>query len=265
MIDTHSHVIFGVDDGSLDEATSLGLLKMSAACGVTDLICTPHVLDAGRSLNWETIVKKTKELQEMADAANLPIRLYPGAELEMNWELTDILVKGGGQYCLAGSRYPLIELPVLMIPERMEEFIYELQVRDLIPIIAHPERNQKLMAQPERLLEWLKRGVLLQCNGGSFTGLFGSSAKHNAEMLLQNRVVSFIGSDAHRLERRNTDLTQAVNRLVELAGEAEKKEITELRPRNLLDNTPYSGTVPERLQMLQKETKKKSFWQKIFG
>ena len=64
MIDTHSHVIFGVDDGSPDEATSLGLLKMSAACGVTDLICTPHVLDAGRSLNWETIVKKTKELQE---------------------------------------------------------------------------------------------------------------------------------------------------------------------------------------------------------
>ena len=84
-------------------------------------------------------------------------------------------------------------------------------------------------------------------------------------MLLQNRVVSFIGSDAHRLERRNTDLTQAVNRLVELAGEEEKREITELRPRNLLDNTPYSSTVPERLQMLQKEAKKKSFWQKIFG
>ena len=201
----------------------------------------------------------------MADAANLPIRLYPGAELEMNWELTDILVKGGGQYCLAGSRYPLIELPVLMIPERMEEFIYELQVRDLIPIIAHPERNQKLMAQPERLLEWLKRGVLLQCNRGQLYGLIRQLRKRDPEMLLQNRVVSFIGSDAHRLERRNTDLTQAVNRLVELAGDAEKREITELRPRNI-EQSPYRQLyVPERLQMLQKETKKKSFWQKIFG
>jgi len=263
VIDIHSHVLNGVDDGSPDEATSLGLIRLAAQQGTTDLICSPHVLDAGRSLNWQTITQKTKNLQAKAREAGIKINLYPGAELEMNWELTEILKKGSGDYCLAGSRYVLIELPVLMIPERMEDFIYELQVRELIPLIAHPERHPKLMAHPEVLLTWLKRGVLLQCNGGSFTGMFGRQVQANARMLLENHLVSFIGSDAHRLHIRNTDLGPVRAAIAGQAGEEAAARIMDDNPRYIVQNEVYTPeAVPEQLLVPQKP--KKSFWRKLF-
>ena len=263
VIDIHSHVLYGVDDGSPDEATSLGLLQMAVEHGTTDLICTPHVLDAGRSLNWGTIIQKTRELQAKAREAGININLYPGAELEMNWELTEILQKGSHDYCLAGSRYVLIELPVLMIPERMLDFIYELEVRELIPVIAHPERHQKLMAQPEVLLTWLKRGVLLQCNGGSFIGMFGHHVQMNARMLLQNHIVSFLGSDAHRLHRRNTDLTPVREELIAQSGEDVVAKLMTENPGYILEDKFYSGKVPEKL--ILPEPPKRSLWQKLLG
>ena len=263
MIDIHSHVLNGVDDGSPDEATSLGLIRLAAEQGTTDLICSPHVLDAGRSLNWQTITQKTKNLQAKAREAGIKINLYPGAELEMNWELTEILKKGSEDYCLAGSRYVLIELPVLMIPERMEDFIYELQVREKIPILAHPERHPKLMAHPEVLLTWLKRGVLLQCNGGSFTGMFGRQVQANARMLLQNQIVTFLGSDAHRLHIRNTDLTPVKAELAARAGEAAAAAILETNPGYILNDKPYSGRTPGKLNL--PPPPKRSLWQKLLG
>ena len=261
MIDIHSHVIPGVDDGSPDLETSLALLRMAADCGTTDLICTPHVLEAGRSLEWETIKEKTKELQAEADRAHIPIRLYPGAELEFNAELADVLEDGTGRYCLAESRYPLIELPALSMPQHIDEFLYDLQVRDFVPVIAHAERHSPLMHEPERLLGWMKQGVLVQTNSGSITGMFGEKVAARAKRLIENHMACFIGSDAHRVKIRNTDMTEAVKSLREMAGAGYAEDILENNPRRILKNQEISWDVPEKM----KEEKKKGFFAKLFG
>lgn len=261
MIDIHSHVIPGVDDGSPDLETSLALLRMAADCGTTDLICTPHVLDAGRSLDWDTITAKTEALQAEAEKRHIPIRLYPGAELEFNADLADLLVAGTGRYCLAGSRYPLIELPALSMPPHIEDFLYDLQVRDFIPVIAHAERHAPLMGEPERILSWMKRGVLVQTNGGSLTGMFGERVAGRARRLVENHMTCFIGSDAHRVQGRNTDLTEAAETLRRMAGGEYAEQILEDNPRRILKDEPLSWEVPDAM----KEEKKKGFFAKLFG
>ena len=261
VVDIHSHVIPGVDDGSPDLETSLSLLRMAAENGTTDIICTPHVLDGGRSLSWETITAKTEELQAEADRYHIPIRLYPGAELEFNADLADLLEAGTGRYCLAGSRYPLIELPALSMPPHIEEFLYDLAVRDFVPVIAHAERHAPLMSEPERLLTWMKRGVLVQTNGGSITGMFGEKVAGHAKRLIENHMTCFIGSDAHRVQGRNTDLTEAVKALRSMAGVGYAEDILENNPRRILENQPLEWDVPDAL----KEEKKKGFFAKLFG
>lgn len=264
MIDIHTHVLNGVDDGAPDSETTHALLRMAAERGTTDLICTPHVLEAGRDLNWQTITGQVEKLSAWVQEQALPLRLYAGAELEMNFELTQILKADQADYCLAGSRYVLIELPALSLPVYMDDFLYELELKELVPVLAHPERHQGLMHHLEKLQTWLERGVLLQMNGGSLTGLFGPQVQQNARMLIQNKAVAFIGSDAHRVHRRHTDLTAAKAAIEKLAGAEYARQILETNPRQLLQKEKVNWQPPQTLTA-NEEAPKKSWWHRFFS
>ena len=100
QVDVHSHIIPGVDDGSKDLETSIELLRMAAACGTTDIIATPHVIDVSTTLTWDAIRRHVEALQKIADEQEIPIRIYPGAETELNWDLLELIrqierLKGG--------------------------------------------------------------------------------------------------------------------------------------------------------------------------
>ena len=158
LIDIHSHIIPGVDDGSLDLETSLGLLRMAAENGTTDIIATPHVIDVSTTLTWDSIRRRVEELQKEADKNGIPITIYPGAETELNFDLLELIRKDHSAFCLAGSRYCLMEMPSLMLPPHLDDMIYELQLMDIVPVLAHPERQMQLMENPDRLLELLHKG-----------------------------------------------------------------------------------------------------------
>ena len=119
------------------------------------------------------------------------------------------------------------------------------------------------MAQPQRLLKWMSSGVVTQMNGGSITGRFGERVKRNAELLLKNDVICFIGSDAHRVKIRNTDLTHAKQRLVDLVGAEKAKQLCEVNLARLLADQELVLKVPQSIRPVEK--KKKSFWSKLFG
>ena len=256
MIDCHCHAIWGVDDGSQTEEMSLGMLQMAVECGTTDLICTPHVLNAGRDLNWPTILQKVDDLREL------------GAELELNWELVDLLKEGHRDYCLAGSRYVLLELPALTMPPWIDEFLFEMLVRGFRPVIAHPERHPKLMHHPDMLLKWMEREVLAQCNSGSFAGYFGRHVQANAELLLKHHMVTLIGSDAHRVVGRNTDMRKAVAHMKELAHRGYVHQITEENPRDIIADKPlYMNKLPLEIKpaTINDHSGVLGFFNKFFG
>ena len=266
MYDIHSHIIYGVDDGSPDAETSRTLLEMAYNTGTQTIVATPHVIETHDHPSWQLIQEKVNELKGFATEQSLALEILPGAEVMLSLDILSIYDEAPHAYCLNGTRYALVELPMLEVPYYAEDAFYELQLRGLTPILAHPERYHDLFASSAnrlRLLEWCNKGVLLQCNGGSLLGKFGHRAQHNAELLLHNKMISFIGSDAHRVKARNTDLAAERARLVELCGKEYAEEICIYNPKSILANEVLYADVPKKLEPLPE--KKKSFWQKLFG
>ena len=280
QIDIHSHIIPGVDDGSQDLETSLALLRMAAENGTTDIIATPHVIDVSTTLTWDIIRRKVEELQKEADARNIPITIYPGAETELNWDLLELMRRERSAFCLADSRYCLMEMPSLMLPPHLDEIIYELQIMDIVPVLAHPERQMQLMEQPQKLLDLLRKGCAAQSNGGSVTGVFGPRVRHNVEHLLEQKAIAFMGSDAHNLRHRNTNLKEARETMAARWGTEAATELFETRPQCILENRPlpadlYADRLPGELTVPHyhhhssnqgaQQPKKKGFFARIFG
>lgn len=271
QVDIHSHIIPGVDDGSRDMETSIALLQMAAENGTTDIIATPHVIDVSTTLTWDAIRRHVEMLQKEADTRGIPIRIYPGAETELNWDLLELMRKEPGAFCLAGSRYCLMEMPSLMLPPHLDEMIYELQLLDIVPVLAHPERQMQLMEQPEKLLGLLRKGCVAQSNGGSLTGVFGPKVHDNVHQLLNMDMIGFMGSDAHNLRHRNTELKGAREKLETYWGRERAEELFAIRPKHILENKVlppelYADRLPSGIvQKKNEKPGKKGFFAKLFG
>ncbi len=268
MFDLHSHIIYGVDDGSVSEAMSLAMLQKAAKSGTQAIFATSHVLQAGEHPSWETLLSGVEKLRLLAKEHDIALAIYSGSEVFMDWDLLPELAVNGS-YCLNGEQflkqdntYILVELPMHFIPEYADDFWYELRLKGVTPILAHPERYPELMTKTEKLLAWRKEGLLLQCNAGSFTGAFGEHAEQAAKLLLKNKLVDFLGSDAHRAEGRDTDMRVGARVIAELAGEEELARIAEENPRRLLAGEKVEFCIPEKIV---REEKKKTFWSRLFG
>lgn len=255
MIDIHSHILTGIDDGAKNLEISKKLIELAKKSGTTDIIATPHTLSASEyeKPNWSVIEELVKEAKQEG------INIYTGAELEVNWDIQELIKKDSSEYCLANSRYLLAELPSQTIPNYVDEFFYELQMKGKLIIIAHPERHPILQKDPNILYKWAKKGIFLQCNAGSFVGVFGSRAKHFAEVLLRHNLVHFIGSDAHNLRQRNTDIRIPKEKIIELIGEKKAKELFETNPQYILEDKELFTSEPKVF-----ERKKKSFLKRLF-
>ena len=185
----------------------------------------------------------------------------------MDWDLLDIIAENGS-FCLNGENfaaaktsYILVELPMYFIPNYADDFWYELRLKGIVPILAHPERYTELMAKPDLLLRWRREGLLLQCNIGSFAGRFGAQAEQAAKLLLANNLVDFVGSDAHRDSGRDTDMRAGAAVIRELAGEATLQQLTQINPQRIIAGTPLKVKAPQ--QLITKE-KKSKWWNKLF-
>ena len=260
MIDIHTHLI----DGGKDLETSLTLLRIAAEAGTTDIIATPAISTSTNFAEWRLIREKTENLQMAAKAAGISLNIYAGAELEMDRNLLGILRTGQEDYCLAGSRYILIKLPQNTIPSYAEEFFYEIQVKELIPVVAHPERHYCLVKNPEILHHWMKEsGVLVQSNVDSFSYKFGIEVKNFAELLLRNNMVNFLGSDAESIERRSPDTSASMKLLRERFAPEILERISDTNARAIIENRYLDVHVPKELCLPYE--KSKSFLSRLFG
>lgn len=227
MIDIHSHILYGVDDGSESLEMSLEMLRLSEASGVSDIIATPHVNRKGIVPDWVDLQERVEALQSAANEARIEIAIHLGAEIELNGATMELLKKctASHTYCLADSRYVLIELTDQTRPNIAENMLNTLLMRGYWPILAHVERFPQLLEDPDRLLAWIRNGVLCQCNAGSFTGEFGPKVQERARTLYRNGVVHMLGSDGHRTTFRTTDMREAREELARLARKEQRQDL----------------------------------------
>ena len=245
MIDIHSHIIPNIDDGSKDIDMTLEMLTLASKSGTKKIIATPHYFKGYWTPHYKDIIGKIKELNELVKKHNINIEVYPAQEIYFYDNMAEEFIEGKIG-TINGSKYMLIEFPMDSFDNNIFEVLYELQIRGIVPIIAHPERYRTFIKHPNEINKFIEEGYLFQLNGSSVTGIFGKDVKKTAEIFLANGIYSFIGSDAHTTGKRNTYLNDALEVIDRIKpGEEKKFKDNGIRLLNN-DNIEFNGKKIEK-------------------
>ena len=243
FVDIHSHIIAEIDDGATNLADSLMMITQAFESGTRYIVATPHVIWHEHQPEWAVICAECLKLNEKIKSEGIALTVVPGAEVALTPELLDKIKPG--EYCLNQGKYMLVELPMLQMPQYAETVIFGLQTKGIRPIMAHPERYPDVIQNPGIVLEWLHKGILLQVNSKSITGLFGPEVQKCVLALLHNRVVSFVASDAHSPGGRNTKLSAAYELVAEKYGADYAEQIFVINPHAVLNSENVAVVKPE--------------------
>jgi len=218
MIDFHSHILPYIDDGAKSFDMSLEMMRISNDDDVKYICATPHYIAGEYEVNKEAYEEKINGLRYLCEKNNICTNIVSGLEIYINPDLAQ-LYEDGRIWGINDSRYLLIELPMEQFPLYTEEVFYELRLKGATPIIAHPERNIKIMKNPNLLENLIEQGALAQLNAGSLKGLYGKEVKVFAEELVKRNMIHLIGSDAHNSSSRKPNLSSSLKILNSLNGE----------------------------------------------
>lgn len=232
MIDFHSHILPGIDDGSRNLEQSIAMVNEAKKVGFTKIISTSHYMEN----YYECNEKNRKELLEQVQKNVNGIELCLGNEIYITNNIIELLQNGQAS-SINGTKYVLFEFPLITTrPMNDKEVIYRLVENGYIPIIAHPERYPFIQENPDYLFELEEMGALFQANYGSIIGMYGLKAKKTLKILLKNNLISFFGSDVHRPEQVYNKMPKIIKKLKKIISNEEFEEFTEINPEKVLKN-----------------------------
>jgi protein-tyrosine phosphatase len=217
MVDIHHHLLWGLDDGSKSLENSIEMAKIAVADGITHVVCTPHA-NGQYAYDPKVVAEKIATLQQALDSAGITLKLGHGCDFHMSYDNIQEAKSDPARFSINGHGYLLVELPDYGISQALTETFYQLRLAGLTPILTHPERNATLVANPQRMANWMRGGLLLQVTANSVLGNMGKPAQRMAHHLLQNRWVHFLATDAHNTTSRPPKLREAYEAVAEKYG-----------------------------------------------
>ncbi len=215
MVDIHSHILFGLDDGAKTLEDSLAMAEDAIADGITHVVGTPHA-SSEHTFDFANVQAVRDALAAKLDGR---LTLATGCDLHLSPENLLAIRKNSAPFCINQKDYLLVEFNEFSIPPAMDQTLHELQLAGLRPIITHPERNAILRSHPDRLMNWVRHGCFAQITAGSLSGVFGPGAKEDAWNWMARGLVHFVSSDAHNTARRPLKLKSAYDSIAEQLGE----------------------------------------------
>jgi len=236
VIDLHCHYLPAVDDGAKDLQEALALLRAAERDGARTVVLTPHVF-AGRWDNTLSLLQpRFDAFARLVRTKRIDVELLLGAEVHLLPESLDLIARGDVPFIghWEGDQVVLLELHDGRIPPFAREAIRHLKSRDIVPMIAHPERNKAVMQDPAALEPLLDEGCLLQVTAGAIVGEFGERARDTALALLDRNLVTVVASDAHNLRHRPPRLRAARSELKARYGRDVALSLLEQAPREIL-------------------------------
>ncbi len=233
MIDTHSHLLPGVDHGCPDMQTSVRMAQAAAASGIRTVVCTPHL--------HEVIPAEIQQVREVAQQLRSELRAA-GVELEIlvGFEV-DLAVAttrdsdGLKALTIEGTQGAIVlEMPYEGWPHFLEETLFRLATQGFQPVLAHPERNDRVQASPEVLLGCLRAGAVAQATVASVTGEFGRGPERALQKLLALGAIGLLASDAHAYRTGGWTLSPLLEQLRSTMSEHDLRLLVEENPKRLL-------------------------------
>lgn len=234
MVDIHSHILPGIDDGPKTIEDSIAMVQMAADAGTTDIVATPHS-DLHFKFQPELIEARIIELSQ---ACGSILRIHRGCDFHLHWDNIQDALEHPTRYTINGKRYLLVEFSELLIPKSTDGVFSRMQKANIIPVVTHPERNGLLHGRLDTLKAWTDTGVRVQVTGQSFTGQFGKAARSVAEELMNRNLVHFIASDAHDIHNRPPVLTEAYEYIAKHYGESRAERLFKTNPQAALAGEP---------------------------
>lgn len=222
MIDFHTHILPGIDDGSAFTGESVALIKMLKEQGVDKILLTPHFYAYASSVEsfLERRESSAKKLLAELEKDSADVELYLGCEvLYFNelWRIEDL-----EQLCISGTRYILVEMPFSKWTDTMIDCIEKIVAQGFTPVIAHFERYIPY-GNMEKIRLLTESGALLQMNCEYINNFF---SRRKAVNLIKKNVVWAIGTDCHNTKKRAPEYARAVKYLSKKLSEGKVRKIT---------------------------------------
>lgn len=262
MVDLHHHLLPGLDDGSPDLATSLEMARIAVADGITHVVCTPHASDR-YAFDPERIQHLGEQLHQALATANIPLRIVLGCDFHLNYDNIQDALSHPTRYTIDNRDYLLVELPDYSLSPGLKETFFDLRRAGMIPILTHPERNPVLQRDPNKMLPWLRDGLLTQVTAGSVLGHMGSRAQRLAEHMLTNRWAHFLATDAHDPRRRPPEMRKARELISKRHGTFYADLLCRDNPMAAFLGQPL-GEQEEGVALLDPRPIKEPWWRTVF-
>ncbi|MCR5294809.1 MAG: capsular biosynthesis protein [Lachnospiraceae bacterium] len=234
LIDIHSHIIPGVDDGAKTIDDSIAILKAEIEQGVTDIILTPHFRMGMFETPRAFVEKQFRLLCDESEKLFPDLKLYLGCEFHSNSELAD-MVAMESRYRMIGTEYVLLEFSSLHSKNYIRGQVYALTARGFCPVIAHCERYQAFLDDFNFSRDLTGMGAELQVNADSVIGKCGWGTKRFVRKLLKSGMAAYIGSDVHDVRERATHIGEARRYVEKTAGQVAAERIFEENPIRIIN------------------------------
>ena len=245
MIDIHSHILPGVDDGAQSMEDSLELLYIAAECGVEGIVATPHcnIPDEYENLAGPEMDRLWVRFERECKNAGIRINIYRGMEVFATPALPELLRKKR-VWTINDTRYFLVEFSFTEDPRFCRSILDRCMEEGYRPVIAHPERYLFIQDDPQIAFDWCVSGCALQINKGSLLGRFGREPKAAAERLLDHGLAACVASDAHSPDQRSTYMGEIRNYILDTFGEGYTELLLDENPRRILRGESLLGYRP---------------------
>jgi len=217
FVDIHCHLLPSLDDGASDWGQSLAMARMAVEDGTSVIVATPHQLGNYAENRGDAVRETVAALQRLLDQHAISLTVLPGADVRIEPDMIAKIQAGEVLTLADRRRHVLLELPhEVYLP--LDRLLGSLRTAGLVGILSHPERNQGILAQPGLVEPLVDAGCLLQVTAGAITGTFGPQVQRLAQWLVERRLVHFVSTDAHGVNRRRPLMRRAFDSLCDLAG-----------------------------------------------
>ena len=219
FVDIHQHVVYGVDDGPATLAESIRLLERDCEQGIRHVIATSHAYPAMHPFPYECYYRRLSELNQVCRTRNLPVYIYPGCEVFYSREAIRHLEERRLP-TLARSRFVLLEFDPTSAMEGIESGVRETANIGLIPVVAHCERYDAFIRDPQAGAELRARYPMrLQMNCATILRRLPHPLRKARDFLLRQGVIDYIATDAHNATERPPRMMDAYRQLVATYGQ----------------------------------------------